>query len=55
MIQDTTSLISWFDEILSNDTLDRYRGTGIVGREKTSWMVNQYNLTLLIPTALPIK
>jgi hypothetical protein len=55
IIQDTTSLISWFDEILSSDTLDRYRGTEIVGREKTGWMVNQYNLTLLSPTVLPIK
>lgn len=41
--------VVWFDEILTNATLGRCRGTGVIVRENDSWKIAHYSLTLLIP------
>jgi hypothetical protein len=41
--------VVWFDEILTNATLGRCRGTGVIVREGGDWKIAHYSLTLLIP------
>ena len=41
--------VVWFDEVLTNATLGRCRGTGVIVREGGNWKIAHYSLTLLIP------
>lgn len=41
--------VVWFDEILTNATLGRCRGTGVIVREEGDWKISHYSLTFLIP------
>ena len=41
--------VVWFDEILTNTSLGRCRGTGVIVREEGEWKIAHYSLTLLIP------
>jgi hypothetical protein len=41
--------VVWFDEILTNATLGRCRGTGVIVWEGDDWKIAHYSLTLLIP------
>lgn len=40
---------AWFDEVLRGERLGPARGSGVLSREGTRWLVRQYNLTLTIP------
>lgn len=43
---------AWFDEILENENLGLTRGTGVLIKNKGTWRIAQYNLTIPVPNQL---
>lgn len=48
----TNGDVAWFDEALENASLGNCRGSGMLLREKGSWLIVQYNLSVPIPNEL---
>mgnify|MGYP006074746701 FL=1 len=44
--------VVWFDEILTNVSLGKCRGTGVIVKENGKWKIAHYSLTLLIPNEI---
>jgi hypothetical protein len=44
--------LAWFDEALDNAGYGECRGTGVLAKRDTSWVVLQYNLTVPVPNDL---
>ena len=40
---------AWFDETLSNEHYGQCRGSGVLRRADSGWLLEQYNLTIPIP------
>jgi len=47
--------VVWFDEILTNATLGKCRGTGVIVKENGNWKIAHYSLTLLIPNDIAVS
>ena len=47
--------IAWFDEIVNNARLGDCRGSGVLVKHDGRWLIEQYNLAMLIPNDLAIK
>jgi ketosteroid isomerase-like protein len=43
---------AWFDEILTNKSYGKTRGSGVLIKQQGSWKIAQYHLTLPVPNAL---
>lgn len=48
----TDRRFAWFDERLFNDRLGETRGSGVLSRRGSRWLIEQYNLTIPIPNDL---
>ena len=46
---------AWFDEELSNEKYGIFRGTGVLIKKNSKWLITQYNLLLPIPNDLLIE
>ena len=43
---------AWFDELLWNEGLGLCRGSGVLVKLQTGWLISQYNLSIPIPNTL---
>ena len=41
--------VAWFDEVVFSETNGRFRGTGVLLKEKDQWKIAHYVLSLTIP------
>lgn len=46
---DPGGTLAWFDEDLDAPNLGPARGSGVLARRGTSWMIRQYNLAITVP------
>src|SRR5271157_2940757 len=44
--------VAWFDEALDTPNLGPARGSGVLVRQRGTWKIAQYNLSIPIPNAL---
>jgi hypothetical protein len=40
--------IAWFDEVVVSEQYGRFRGTGVLSREKGKWLIEHYALSFLV-------
>ncbi len=48
---DPTADLAWFDEDLATERLGPARGSGVLVRRGGGWLIEQYNLALVVPNA----
>lgn len=47
--------VAWFDEILDNKSYGICRGTGVLRKAGTAWLICQYQLTIPVPNELAAR